>query len=175
MQNRLLNPLPCRTLRVFSAFLCAGLLLLGVFGCQKAPDPPLLPNNPIQEKLDYQAGRLPSQPSAAPDAAGSGLPVLVALGAGQCIPCKQMQPDLDVLREQYAGVMELVYIDVWQDREAGSRYSIQMIPTQIFYDPSGKELFRHEGFYGKEDILATWEKLEMPLQLDTAAASPDAG
>jgi thioredoxin 1 len=34
-----------------------------------------------------------------------------------------------------------------------------MIPTQIFYDESGKERFRRTGFIGKEDILATWKKL----------------
>ncbi len=174
MENHLLNPLPRRTACMLSAVFCAG-LVFGVFGCQKAPDPPLLPNNPAQEERDYHAGRRPGQPSDESAAAGSGLPVLVALGAGQCIPCKQMQPDLDELREKYAGAMELVYIDVWQDRAAGSRYGIQMIPTQIFYHPSGKELFRHEGFYSKEDILATWEKLGMPLQPDTTTASPDAG
>ena len=174
MRNHLLIPLPRHTSLMLSAVFCAG-LLFGVFGCQKAPDPPLLPNNPTQEELDYQAGRLPGQPPAESGAAGSGLPVLVALGAGQCIPCKQMQPDLDALRDRYSGAMELVYIDVWQDRAAGSRYGIQSIPTQIFYDPSGKELFRHEGFYSKDDILAAWEKLGIPLQPDTATASPDAG
>ena len=34
-----------------------------------------------------------------------------------------------------------------------------MIPTQIFYDGAGKELARHSGFIGKEDILSQWRKL----------------
>ena len=38
-----------------------------------------------------------------------------------------------------------------------------MIPTQIFYDASGKELFRHAGFFGKEDILAQWKQLGVDL------------
>ena len=37
------------------------------------------------------------------------------------------------------------------------------MPTQIFYDSSGKELFRHEGFYSKEDILGKWNELGVDL------------
>ncbi len=144
-------------------------------GCQEAPDAPLLPGNPTQEELDYQAGRVPGQSFGGPAPSNSDLPVLVALGAGQCIPCRQMQPDLDALREQYAGAMELVYIDVYQDRTAGHRYGIRTIPTQIFYDASGRELFRHEGYSSMEDILATWTKLGVSLQPDDAGSTPEAG
>ncbi len=151
------------------------LAILTSFGCQKAPEPPLLPERSAQEGLDDQAGQLPGQPSTESGAAGSGLPRLVALGAGKCIPCKQMQPDLAELRENYAGAMELVYIDVWEDREAGAQYGIQSIPTQIFYDPSGRELFRHVGYYSKEDILAKWQELGLPLQPTGASKSPEAG
>jgi hypothetical protein len=45
-----------------------------------------------------------------------------------------------------------------------------MIPTQIFYDASGKERFRHEGFFSKEDILAKWTELGIDLR-DTPVAS----
>jgi thioredoxin 1 len=38
-----------------------------------------------------------------------------------------------------------------------------MIPTQIFYDATGKELDRHTGFFGKEDILAKWKELGVDL------------
>ncbi len=38
-----------------------------------------------------------------------------------------------------------------------------MIPTQIFFDADGRELFRHTGFYGKEDILAKWRESGTPL------------
>jgi thioredoxin 1 len=51
------------------------------------------------------------------------------------------------------------FIDVWENRGAGAQYRIRVIPTQIFYAPSGKELERHEGFLSKEDILGRWKKL----------------
>ena len=92
------------------------------------------------------------------------LPRLVDLGAGKCIPCKMMAPVLEALKKEYAGRMEVEFIDVWKNPDAGKAYSIQIIPTQIFYDATGKELFRHEGFYSKEDILAKWQKLGVELK-----------
>ncbi len=96
-------------------------------------------------------------------AAGAKLPKLVDLGADKCIPCKMMAPVLEQLSKEYAGRLQVDFIDVWKNPEAGKPYGIQMIPTQIFFDASGKELFRHVGFFGKDDILAQWKKLGVDL------------
>ena len=85
------------------------------------------------------------------------LPRLVDLGARTCIPCKAMAPILDGLRAEYAGRMDVVFIDVWKDREAADAYAIRIIPTQVFFGADGRELARHEGFMGKEEILAQWK------------------
>ena len=92
------------------------------------------------------------------------LPRLLDLGAGKCIPCKMMAPILEELKREYAGRMEVVFIDVWKDPEAGKTYGIEVIPTQIFYDAEGKERFRHVGFYGREDILGKWKELGVDLK-----------
>jgi thioredoxin 1 len=96
-------------------------------------------------------------------------PRLVDLGADKCIPCKLMAPILAELEKDYAGQLEVVFIDVWKKREEGSRYGIKLIPTQIFFDAAGKELFRHEGFYAKKDILAKWAELGVTLTPPPAA------
>ncbi len=87
------------------------------------------------------------------------LPRLLDLGAHKCIPCKKMAPILEELTKEYAGRLKVEFIDVWQNSAAGQKYKIRMIPTQIFYSTDGKELFRHEGFMSKEDILAKWTEL----------------
>ena len=81
------------------------------------------------------------------------LPKLVDLGAGKCIPCKMMAPILEELRKEFAGKLEVVVIDVWENPEAAKNYRVKVIPTQVFYDSNGVEFFRHEGFFSKEDIL----------------------
>jgi thioredoxin 1 len=53
--------------------------------------------------------------------------------------------------------MDVVFIDVWKDREAADTYAIRIIPTQVFFGADGRELARHEGFMGKEEILAQWK------------------
>ncbi len=92
------------------------------------------------------------------------IPRLIDIGAGTCIPCKAMMPILDELKKIYAGRMDVVVIDLTQFPDAARLYGVQIIPTQIFYDASGKELFRHEGFMSKEDILAQWRSLGIELE-----------
>lgn len=91
------------------------------------------------------------------------LPRLVDLGADRCIPCKMMAPILKQFKTEYAGVFEVEFIDVWKNPQAARGHGIRVIPTQIFYDSSGKELFRHEGFFGKEDMLAKWKEFGVEL------------
>ena len=91
------------------------------------------------------------------------VPRLVDLGAGRCIPCKLMAPILENLKKEYQGRMQVDFIDVWKDPDAAKPYAIQMIPTQIFFNAAGKELFRHEGFFSKADILAKWKELGIEL------------
>jgi thioredoxin 1 len=93
----------------------------------------------------------------------SALPVLVDLGADKCVPCKMMKPILEELKAELTGVLKVEFIDVWKNPEAAGEYRIRVIPTQIFYDSSGKELFRHEGFFSKEDILNKFKELGVDL------------
>jgi thioredoxin 1 len=134
------------------------LVSLGPPGCQKSPDPPKRALAPVQPIADRQA------PKEIPPTSEARLPRLLDLGAGKCIPCKKMAPILDELKEEYAGSLEVVFIDVWQDPSAAQKYGIEAIPTQIFFDPSGKELYRHEGFFGKDEMLAKWKELGFELR-----------
>jgi thioredoxin 1 len=100
---------------------------------------------------------------AGPAPAVRPVPRLVDLGAGKCVPCKAMAPVLEQLRADYAGRMDVVFIDVWQRPEEARRYRVHMIPTQIFYAADGRELARHEGFIDREGILGAWAKLGVSL------------
>jgi len=92
------------------------------------------------------------------------LPRLVDLGADKCIPCKMMAPILEELKKDHAGTINVEFIDVWKTPEKTKEYGITIIPTQIFFDASGKELFRHEGFFSKEDILGKWKEFGINLE-----------
>jgi thioredoxin 1 len=87
------------------------------------------------------------------------LPRMIELGSDQCIPCKMMKPIIEELTSEYKGKLQVEFYDVWKDPTVGQKFGIRVIPTQIFIDPNDKELFRHEGFFSKEDILAKWKSL----------------
>jgi thioredoxin 1 len=97
-------------------------------------------------------------------ATATALPRLLDLGADKCVPCKMMAPILEELRAEQAGRLEVVFIDVWKNKDEAGKYGIGLIPTQIFYAADGRELFRHEGFFAKADILAKWRELGVALQ-----------
>ena len=91
------------------------------------------------------------------------LPRLLDLGAKSCVPCKMMVPVLDTLTTVYEGKLTVEFIDVWADAEAGNKYGIRSIPTQIFYDNTGTERFRHEGFWSRAEIEAKFAELGINL------------
>lgn len=105
---------------------------------------------------------LTNAPAAPPRT--NALPKLLDLGANKCIPCKMMASILEELKKDYPGKLEVEFIDVWKNPDAAKQYGIEVIPTQIFYDATGKELFRHVGFFAKEDILAKWKELGVDLK-----------
>jgi thioredoxin 1 len=104
-----------------------------------------------------------TQGTPEPARQGESIPRLIDLGATQCIPCKMMAPILEDLKKTCVGKLDVQFIDVRENPDAGKQYGIHVIPTQIFYDAQGKERFRHEGFFGKEDILAKWKEFGVDL------------
>ncbi len=123
--------------------------VLASTGCGKAE-----PSGTAAPQAAAPAPAAQSAPQAAVPATAK--PRMIDLGAKKCIPCKMMAPILEDLMKNYADHFETIFIDVWENTEAGKEYGIKTIPTQIFFDAQGKELFRHEGFISKEDILKKW-------------------
>lgn len=89
----------------------------------------------------------------------AALPKLIKLGSKGCIPCGMMEPILKDLKQTRSHQFETVDYDVRQDRKKAEEYKVRAIPTQVFLDKDGKELFRCEGFISKENILKKWREL----------------
>jgi thioredoxin 1 len=86
-------------------------------------------------------------------------PTLAEFGRGTCIPCKEMQPILEELSQQYKNRMVVLSLNVDDYRDLTNQFKIMAIPTQIILDKDGKELFRHIGFWSKNEIIAQLDKL----------------
>ena len=102
------------------------------------------------------AGEAASAPVQIPLA---GMVTLVDLGAASCKPCKMMAPLLEELKSEYAGRAAVVFVDVRHERSMVERFGIRAIPTQIFFDRAGVEVYRHMGFLDKEAMAQMLNKL----------------
>jgi thioredoxin 1 len=85
-------------------------------------------------------------------ARSSGKPTLVEFGATGCVPCDMMQPVLENLRKKYQDRLNIVFVHVGEEQILGARYGITSIPVQAFFDFSGKEFFRHTGFFAQVEV-----------------------
>lgn len=79
----------------------------------------------------------------------------VELGSVRCIPCQQMQPVMKSIEQKYGTQVKVVFHDVWTEAGApfGKEFKIEAIPTQVFLDESGKEYYRHVGFFSEEELV----------------------
>jgi thioredoxin 1 len=89
----------------------------------------------------------------------SGKPVLVDFGANSCVPCRQMRPILKEIKTEYLEKARILVIDVYKYQNLARDYKVMLIPTLIFFDSKGKEVFRHVGAWGKEEIIAKLKEI----------------
>ena len=95
-----------------------------------------------------------------------GMPRLLDLGSKGCTACTMLEPVLEALRSNHVGRLQVDFIDVWEHEEVATDYGIEIIPVQIFFDATGRELYRHQGFISAQDIEAKFEELGINLNAE---------
>ena len=88
------------------------------------------------------------------EARRSGLPSLVDFGSHGCVPCDMMTPILEELAAALAGRCNVLFVPVREEPVLAARYGVRSIPVQVFFDASGREVFRHVGFFPKDRIMS---------------------
>lgn len=92
-------------------------------------------------------------------ALASGKPFLVDFGANSCLPCRQLRPILKELSKEWAGKADILVIDVYKYQHLAREYKIVALPTLVFFDHKGKEVFRQPGAMSKEQISAKLKEI----------------
>jgi len=110
--------------------------------------------------------------AAAKPVVAKGLPKLLELGSTTCVPCKMMTPILEQLTAEYKGKLKVEFVDVGKNAAIARKYNINVIPTQIFLDSKGKEVYRHVGFFPKADILKAFKDNGIKLTANTKGSTP---
>lgn len=89
----------------------------------------------------------------------------IELGSVRCIPCQQMQPIMKSIEAKYGKEVKVDFHDVWTDagKPYGVKYGIEAIPTQVFLDETGKEFYRHVGFFPEEELVKVLQQKGVKL------------
>jgi len=74
--------------------------------------------------------------------------------ADWCGPCKQQDPILDELADDYADEdeFEIEKIDADEDRETANEYQVRSLPTLVLVDDDGDVLDRFVGLTDKDEL-----------------------
>jgi thioredoxin 1 len=97
------------------------------------------------------------------------LPKMWDFGSTGCIPCITMKGILDPMMVNYKGKVDIRIINVYEDKERTKQFRIVTIPTQVFIDADGKELFRHIGVYPRDSIVAKFKEFGFPVLSGSSA------
>ena len=117
----------------------------------------LAPTKPIETPAPVSQQNLTS--ITPKQALSNGLPTLAEFGRGTCVPCKEMKPILENLAVEYQGRLNVPIVSVDEYRDLTNYYRIMAIPTQICFDSSGKEVYKHVGFWPREEIITQLKKM----------------
>jgi thioredoxin 1 len=88
----------------------------------------------------------------------SGTWTVIEFGGPTCVPCKRMQPILAELQQHFGARARFRNFYVTQYAKESRPYKVMAMPTQVVFDPSGREVARHIGFWEKGDFLAALAK-----------------
>ncbi len=83
-----------------------------------------------------------------------GKPAVVEFGANACASCREMKPVLESLEREHGERISVLNVDILKTRGYISRYKIQLMPTQVFFDAQGREIGRNMGKVSAGEILA---------------------
>jgi thioredoxin-like negative regulator of GroEL len=92
--------------------------------------------------------------AALAQAKAEGKPVLIKFGSGTCIPCKQIEENINTVKPEYEGKVAFIIVDVYDQSENNltTQYGIKTIPTTFFLEKDGSVLKSQVGVLTPEQL-----------------------
>jgi thioredoxin 1 len=88
------------------------------------------------------------------------LPTLLEFDRKFCPDCRKMEMVIQGVKSSYPGqfTVRKLYID--EQDYLFRQYRVDIVPTQVFLDPEGREVFRHQGVFPREQLLQKLKELK---------------
>ena len=92
------------------------------------------------------------------DKIGNGKPMIIAFGMSHCYSCLAMSKLFAEILEEHPEY-QIYSVDGQKERLVlRDKYSLKLMPVQLFFDENGDEVFRHEGAYQKPILKIIMKK-----------------
>lgn len=93
------------------------------------------------------------------EARGAGKPLIVDFGMTRCLQCIEQSKTMDELQGIIGDRVLLKFVHVGKEEELAEAYKVILIPTLVYLDAQGKEVFRNVGQMKREPMLAKARQL----------------
>ena len=82
-------------------------------------------------------------------------------GATGCISCRMMEKVMEEVKTQYPSEIQVKFVNILlpENHDLINYFGIAAIPTQVLLNDSGKEVFRHTGYFSFNDLEKEFQKI----------------
>ncbi len=88
-------------------------------------------------------------------------PVILEFSRKLCPICDYMQKVLEQLSAKYGDQIEIRTLYYDPDEKLFKQYKVVFVPTQVFLDASGKEVFRQTGAFTQYELAKKLKELKL--------------
>ncbi len=90
----------------------------------------------------------------------TGKPAIIEFARPLCPICKEMETILLKVKARYRDQLEIRFAYRGPDEYLFKKFHIVIVPTQVFLDTSGQEVYRNEGIFPEEKLLKKLKELK---------------
>jgi len=88
------------------------------------------------------------------------LPTILEFDRQFCPICQASERVILAAKDQYPGQFRVRKLYIDQAEDLFRRYKVAFVPTQVFLDAAGQEVFRHEGVFKPEALSQKLRELK---------------
>jgi len=110
----------------------------------------------------WQLARLRSPQLGLETWQGDG-PAILYFTTPDCVPCKtQQRPELQKLREEYSGSLQVIQIDATQQPKVADYWGVLTVPTTFVINSRGQARAMNPGVASAQKLLSQLAQAEQP-------------